>query len=1104
MDNKPSFSNEEIINHTQIYQDGFKGFGLALHDRYEQLKLTDGVQDPTFKPNCKKSIKDEINMYKKKYESKQFSTKAKYLTNLKNTRSEVSSVGLTTPARSHNLSQSSRKQMGSKIRNMSVMTRRKKKQLSGGLKTTHKDLLEQLRIKCKFHSKYKFDQIILNSSLLNFYKAGYYQKQRINLNTSVDDAQAQNPIKPPRYKQRVGSVDDKTTSYFTDKINPDNLQIPPLHIKSVRESRKYDPARTFNDTESVSVQQSPRGYTMRSNEGRREKMLYTAHNSPRVTEISANYDKNQGIELEKYQEVPITSNTVNLKTKKAPKLYKELNKVEDALDELEMKQEVNEIQRFASAEIKLTNILDKQETIKTILSKIEKKYEASGIIPTDTEKLSPTKPDTSPQDQQNLAPIVVNKLFNLFKRLLQTGDENTNHAHKFYSEELKIRDEAIASLKSTAKRLGAEVRAFHEIRKEAQNRVEQEMKKLDEMGSIGANKKPSFLDEELIAYDPSTGDIVYTLNDLYQFLKFDSYYPQEKSEMVDDKYKQLEAEFVEQLQKFQHTSAGKAIKMIFKKPKSKNVCQQTNLRDYEAEIENLTTELAISEQKRNHLKIDNNKLMNEVTKWKNEVKMKSSEVLQLRKDIQRVSRNLKGGQIDYRYSSSFDKAENIALQKKIDQYKEMLSKTERHMKDAVKNLEDTRKAKDIVVKNLNSLIKNVEFLEGNLRIKEGTVKKLRKNLSEIRDYLNKQNFEVDKHETIGKLILEDHEKDDIVYEDKQMQTDNIDNPIEVSSVDSSVSSLLSPRRMKGSGKNNKGMKKDRSNSRLKNAYEISIPQDSPSRRNSQLVVSKKNIFEQEETKQIKQKEKKLKKSKPSSKRGSGSQQSKYSGSLEFPNLPVIRINDLLTPDPVQSEPGTSVYEDYDDKLKKLRRTKIKVYKKLNELGQIDHRWIQTDPISQEETEEVKVIKKNAFTQKPDRKERQKADIPKNPTSSDISQYQLNMLINILHMIQSDGVLNTYLFNEKDVFKIKDEIIEILRVHAASLSIGSIWMNYSGASSLGGPTKASELYNIGQKDPVLHYIKKEDIIPEVVSLVSKSSKPIKKAKTRKLRSFKGIS
>lgn len=182
----------------------------------------------------------------------------------------------------------------------------------------------------------------------------------------------------------------------------------------------------------------------------------------------------------------------------------------------------------------------------------------------------------------------------------------------------------------------------------------------------------------------------------------------------------------------------------------------------------------------------------------------------------------------------------------------------------------------------------------NLRIKEGTVKKLRKNLSDIRDYLSQQNFEVDQHDTIQKLILEDHEKEDIIYEDKQMQTDNIDQEIEVSSIGSSVSSLLSPRRMKGGGKYEKNIKKDRSKSRLKRAFEISIPQDSPTRRNSQLVTSKKNIFEQEgKMQKDKDNEKKSKKSKPSSRRGSGTQQSKNTGSLEFPNLPVISKNIIL-------------------------------------------------------------------------------------------------------------------------------------------------------------------------------------------------------------------
>jgi hypothetical protein len=90
------------------------------------------------------------------------------------------------------------------------------------------------------------------------------------------------------------------------------------------------------------------------------------------------------------------------------------------------------------------------------------------------------------------------------------------------------------------------------------------------------------------------------------------------------------------------------------------------------------------------------------------------------------------------------------------------------------------------------------------------------------------------------------------------------------------------------------------------------------------------------------------------------------------------------------------------------------------------------------------------------------------------------------MIQDEGVLNRFLFDESDLTRIKDEIIKILKVSGTSPKLNSIWMNYSGSSGVGGPTKASSTLNIGKKDPVLQYMKKLEPIPEITNLVDPES------------------
>ena len=103
--------------------------------------------------------------------------------------------------------------------------------------------------------------------------------------------------------------------------------------------------------------------------------------------------------------------------------------------------------------------------------------------------------------------------------------------------------------------------------------------------------------------------------------------------------------------------------------------------------------------------------------------------------------------------------------------------------------------------------------------------------------------------------------------------------------------------------------------------------------------------------------------------------------------------------------------------------------------------------------------KNEATQKSDKEEsKEKAE----PQIKTLAKFQLNLLIRALKMIESEGVLNKFLFDESDLITIKDEIKDLLHVNRDSLKMNSIWMNYSGSSSVGGHCKTSELLNIGKK------------------------------------------
>ena len=59
-------------------------------------------------------------------------------------------------------------------------------------------------------------------------------------------------------------------------------------------------------------------------------------------------------------------------------------------------------------------------------------------------------------------------------------------------------------------------------------------------------------------------------------------------------------------------------------------------------------------------------------------------------------------------------------------------------------------------------------------------------------------------------------------------------------------------------------------------------------------------------------------------------------------------------------------------------------------------------------------------------------------------------------------------------------VDILKVDKTQSKINSIWMNYTGSGGVGGACKSSEVINIGKKNPVLQYVKK-NILPKIPML-----------------------
>ena len=116
----------------------------------------------------------------------------------------------------------------------------------------------------------------------------------------------------------------------------------------------------MEETETMAYIQTARDYTRRSMEKPDERKLYSTQNSPRLSEPQHHFRSRKIPQKQAvFDEEKITSQTVEMNKKsKPPKLYRDLNSVEDILDRFEIKQEESAAIRFASSDEKLSNIYE--------------------------------------------------------------------------------------------------------------------------------------------------------------------------------------------------------------------------------------------------------------------------------------------------------------------------------------------------------------------------------------------------------------------------------------------------------------------------------------------------------------------------------------------------------------------------------------------------------------------------------------------------------------------------------------------------------------------------------------------------------------------------
>jgi hypothetical protein len=108
-------------------------------------------------------------------------------------------------------------------------------------------------------------------------------------------------------------------------------------VRAQRDRPNFDLAdnESMNETDTMSYLQTSRRYTMRTMEKPNEKELYHT----RILPLDSQHEDGKTstrLDLPSNLDTPIQSDTIELKKVKIPKLYKELNKLDELYDKFEI------------------------------------------------------------------------------------------------------------------------------------------------------------------------------------------------------------------------------------------------------------------------------------------------------------------------------------------------------------------------------------------------------------------------------------------------------------------------------------------------------------------------------------------------------------------------------------------------------------------------------------------------------------------------------------------------------------------------------------------------------------------------------------------------
>lgn len=164
----------------------------------------------------------------------------------------------------------------------------------------------------------------------------------------------------------------------------------------------------------------------------------------------------------------------------------------------------------------------------------------------------------------------------------------------------------------------------------------------------------------------------------------------------------MEKELIQRLHKLQHTSVGKALRILFKKSDPKHKGTQTSYMSYEEEIKQLREDMDSLYKDKYVLKLEADTAKREVYNLRKQLQQANSELSEVKKENKLLGQTMQGGQTVRKFDSSqFDHDEIVSLNRKIDQYKDIIKKRDQQIKNMIDETKDLKDQKNTVISRLN-------------------------------------------------------------------------------------------------------------------------------------------------------------------------------------------------------------------------------------------------------------------------------------------------------------------------------------------------------------------------------------------------------------------